>query len=191
MAVVLKCPECEDKFRWEFADEQRWPKACPLCKADMGGDDDDSVICMPALRGAATKAHDALYRQMEHGSEVRAEAAAEKLGVPVSDMANMKMTNMLDGRKPGESYAPELPSNPVTEHMAAVNAQGGQFGFAGSNGVGYSGSVQTGPAPNAGAKMRTALQQQHARATAHMSGGPAVSDRPALETTAAGYRRRG
>lgn len=183
MAVILRCPDCNEKFRWDFSQPGRWPKACPCCGARMDDEDaDDTVICMPSLRSAKTVSADNLYRQMEAGSEFRAQKAAELAGCDVADMSSLKMTNMHDGRKQGEMSAIEV-KNTVSEFMQANPGIGG---FQGGDAVGYSGSVQTGPTPNAGAHMRTMLQGHHAQAT-----GGAVSDRPALETLQPGYRRRG
>lgn len=183
MAVILKCPSCEEKFRWEFASASKWPKVCPLCGADQGANDDDTVICMPSLRGARTKAIDETYRQAEQGSEFRAQAAAEQLGVPVSEMSGLKITDMKTGVKPGESYVKDT----TAQQKAALESGGARVGFVGGDGSGYSGQVQSGPAPNAGARMRTALQNFHGQSF----GGGVISDRPALETTQPGYRRRG
>lgn len=183
MAVILKCPTCEEKFRWEFVQEDKWPKACPLCGADQGANDDDAVICMPSLRGARTKAIDDTYRQAEQGSELRAQLAAEQVGVPVSEMSGLKITDMKTGVKPGETYAVDN----TVQNRKNLEAGGTAPRFVGGDGSGYSGQVQSGPHPNAGAKMRTALQQHHGQ----ISHGSAVSDRPALETQAPGYRRRG
>ena len=180
MAFVLRCPEGRGKFPWGVTAE--FPRFCPLCRSDIGIDTDDSVISMPSLRSASTKANDALYRQMEKGSEFRAEKAAEMAGCSVEDMAGLKITDMNTGLKPGETAAIEV-KNTVTEFMAST----GIGGFRQDAGSAYSGAVQTGPSPNAGARMRTGLQEHHARLT----GGEGVSDRPALETQAPNYRRRG
>ena len=180
MAYSLRCPDCRGKFPWDV--KAIFPRFCPLCQSDIGIDTDDSVIPMPSLRSAATKAADGVYRQMEKGSEFRAEKAAEMAGCSVEDMSNLKITNMNTGLKPGETAAIEV-KNTVTEFMQ----QTGIGGFRQDAGSAYSGAVQTGPAPNAGARMRTGLQEHHAR----ISGGMAVSDRPALETQTPNYRRRG
>lgn len=186
MAVVLKCPECSQKFRWDFATEDRWPKACPMCGAVMDDGKNDDVICMPALKSPQTDSVDRSYRQIEVASEHRMEQAAQLAGTSVSEMSSLKITDLKTGVKPGESYMPEV-NNSVTQTMDQIRQRGGQIGFTGADGAGYSGAVQTGPLPNAGAKMRTVLQQHHAIAT----NGNAVSDRPALETAQPGYRRRG
>lgn len=182
MAIwVLRCPECGEKFR---SKSKELP--CPHCGWKPEEEPEDGIIDipMPFIRiSGKTAAADKLYRDMEKGSEVRAQAAAEQLGVPVSEMSALKMTDMRDNAKPGENSVVPV-RNDVTQFMAANPGLGG---FQGANGVGYSGAVQTGPAPNAGAHMRTALQNHHAK----VSMGSAVSDLPALETTQPGYRRRG
>lgn len=182
MAVMLKCPDCEQKFRWTFSDESKWPSHCPLCGEYMGIDTPDDEIVMPAFISARTKANDKVYRDMESGSERRAELAAEAAGCSVADMAGLKITDMND-RRDCEIAAKEV-SNSVTQFMDN-NPQIG--GFKGADGVGYSGAVQSGPLPNAGAKMRTFIQDHHAV----ISKGDAVSNRPGLETQAPNYRRRG
>ena len=160
--------------------------ACPKCGFREEPDDNVVEIAMPFLKTSGkTAATDKLYRDMERGSEIRAQAAADQLGVPVSEMSGLKMTDLPTGRKPGENSAPPLSVSPEFSQFTASNPN--TMGFRGADGVGYSGAVQSGPAPNAGARMRTALQGHHAQ----ISGGTAVSDRPALETTQPGYRRRG
>ena len=178
MGFLLRCPDCRGKFPW--TKEARFPRFCPLCKSDMGEERDDDDVVMPAFLSPTTKRTDQVYRDTEKGSEVRAQAAAELAGTSVSDMSNLKITDMNDRRDSPVAYKEVV--NPVTQFMA----QTGIGGFRGPDGLGYSGAVQAGPSPNAGAKMRTALQEAHSR----LSGG-AVSDRPALETQQPGYRRRG
>jgi hypothetical protein len=162
MAVILKCPECREKFRWEFSDASRWPKACPLCKADIGVDDDDGVICMPALKGAATSRIDASYRELETSSERRMEQAAQDAGCSVSEMSALKITDIKTGVKPGESYVPEV-HNAVTERMDQMKQMGAQVGFAGAAAAELAGAVRTGPHPNAGANTLARIQRMNGR----------------------------
>lgn len=183
MSCTLRCPECRKKFSWD--PQLPWPKACPFpaCAVEMDNDRADDDIVMPFISAAKHRATDDVYRQMEKGSEVRAQHAANMAGVPVEDMASLKITDLRPTKHAGDIAAPEV-RNPVTEFMGANPGIGG---FQGSNGVGYSGAVQSGASPNAGAKMRTVLQGMHGERT----GDAAISDRPAVETTAPGYRRRG
>lgn len=178
MAFALRCPDCRKTFRHDPHD--KFPRYCPLCNADMGEEKDDDVIYMPAFLSAGTKATDKVYRDHESASIVRAEKAAELAGVPVSEMSDLKITNIKGGTHEGDIAAVPV-VNEVTRHMDMVNARGGQLGWQGSNGAEYSTAVQTGPFPNMGAKMRSAI---------HAKNG-AVSDRPALETQQPGYRYRG
>ena len=182
MAVLLRCPDCRRKFQWET--KKPWPRECPLCAADINNDREDSDVVMPFIRSAATKANDDLYRQMEAGSEKRAEIAAEQAGVPVSEMSGLKITDLNSTRHAGDVAAVPV-NNPVSQFMQA-NPQAA-IGFQGGQGAQYSGAVQTGPSPNAGARAQTMVRQMHAE----RMGWDKVGDAPALETQQPGYRRRG
>ena len=179
MAVKIRCTECREKFPFD-------PKAkmhrCPNCGVRWDVEVDDDVIIMPAFLSAKSKSVDHVYREMERTSEVRVEAAAEMAGTSKEEMSSLRITNMSDKRESGVMSAIPV-RNTVTDFMAQNPNVGG---FQGANGVAFSGAVQTGPTPNAGARMRTALQAAHGERT-----GGAVSDRPGLETLQPGYRRRG
>ena len=178
MAFGLRCPDCRKSFRYDPLAGH--PRFCPLCKADMGEDKDDDVISIPAFLSAKTRSKDQVYRDIETSSQSRAEKAAEMAGVPVSEMSDMKITNLRSTKHEGEvAIAPVV--NDVTRQMDMINARGGNVGWQGSNAVEYSAAVQTGPHPNMGAKMRSALQRANGM----------VSDRPGLETQQPGYRIRG
>ena len=179
MAVKIRCTECREKFPY---DAKAKMLRCPNCGVRWDEDFDDTVISMPALRGLASKSADQVYRDIERTSEVRMQAAADMAGVPASEMSGLKITNLSDRREAGVMSAIPV-RNSVTEFMQANPNAGG---FRGAEGVDFSGAVQTGPSPNVGAKMRTALQGYHAQTT-----NGAVSDRPALETLQPGYRWRG
>ena len=178
MAFALRCPECRKCFKWEVSKPD--PRYCPLCSADLGEPPDDDVISIPAFLSAKTKANDKVYRDIETSSIVRMEKAAEAAGVPVSEMSDLKITNMRDNGREGDIAAVPV-VNDVTRQMDALNQRGGQFGWQGSNAAEYSGAVQTGPYPNVGAKLRSSIQRANGM----------VSDRPALETQQPGYRIRG
>ena len=139
------------------------------------------MICMPSIRtNARTRGVDKVYRDIEKASEQRAEEAASMLGVSKADMSDLKITDLRSTRHEGDVAAV-----PVNNEVSRLIDRG-VGGFQG-DGAGYSGGVQTGPVPNAGAHMRTHLQNHHGKVT----GGAGVSDRPALETTYPDYRRRG
>ena len=179
MAVKIKCPLCEAKFGWDIV-SLGWPDQCPACKQYVGHGRDDSDIVMPSIRTARTKIIDATYTQTEKGSEVRAQLAAEQLGVPVSEMSGLKVTDMNTGMREGDIAAKE----PVAE-MQRLGVQNPSNLFQG-NGAEFSGAVQTGAFANSGAKFQTGLRQIHAERTGHQG----VSERPALEVMQPGYRRR-
>ena len=177
MSFALRCPDCRKAFKWDVS--KPTPRYCPLCNADMGQEPDDNVVSIPAFLSAKTRAADQVYRDHERASEVRAEKAAEAAGVPVSEMSALKITNMRDAKHQGDLAAIPV-VNEVTKQMDAINARGGHFGWQGG-GAEYSPAVQSGPFPNVGAKMRSAIQRANGN----------VSDRPALETQQPGYRIRG
>lgn len=167
MPVILKCPECNTKYRWNAGIETA-PEFCPNpeCEwADTKRADDDVV--MPFIRSARTNANDKLYRDMEKGSEVRAEKAAEMAGCSAADMSALKITNLND-RKDAEVAAMPV-QNAVTQHMEQMNQKGGQFGF-GANGsewaagvsdgsVTVNGKVTKGISPRAGASALGTIQR--------------------------------
>ena len=157
MTIRLKCPVCEKKFSWDAA--LPWPNICPFpaCQAVMGNDRADDDVVMPFITSSQsserTRASDQVYRQMEQGSETRAQLAASHLGVSTSDMADIKITNLRDARKPGEIAAPPV-INDVTKVMDK-----GIGGFQGQNGAEFAAGVKTGYRPNEGARTMAGLKQ--------------------------------
>lgn len=183
--MKLRCPECRKAFSWDV--NLAWPNRCPFpsCQAEMGNNRADDDVVMPFITSSQLAERmartDDVYRQMEAGSEQRAQQAASLAGVPLSEMSDLKITNLKDARKPGE-----IAAVPVNNAVSQIIDRG-IGGFQGSNGVEYSAGVQAGAYANAGAKMRTTIHQHHTELTR----GVAVCDRPGLETQQPGYRRRG
>lgn len=160
----LRCSECHGAFPWAGA----WPNHCPLCGYHMGLPEGNEVTA-PAVRHNRTGHTDRVYRDMEAGSEFRAAVAAERLGVPASEMSALKITDL----------GPERPVvNDVTRAMAAPSPV--PLGIV-SDGAQYSGNVQSGPFPNAGINAINRVRGLH-----H---GP-QTEAPANETFQPGYRRR-
>lgn len=164
MAVILRCPHCEVKFRCEFSQSSGWPDYCPnkKCGIFMGTDRADDDIVMPFIRSAITKANDKVYRDAEAASEVRAERAAEMAGVPVSDMSSMKITNMSD-RRDTPVKAITIPDSVVTRQMQAMGndgwlASGAANLGANTGAVTVNGSTTQGIEPRAGMKALGKLQ---------------------------------
>lgn len=183
MAFVIRCPECRKTFPWNS--KEKMPARCPLpdCDYVSNVDPNDDGVVMPFISKAKNRAVDDMYRAMERGSEHRMRMAAEATGLPVSELSDMKLTNMKDNAHQGEASAMPPPRNAVTERMDQMRARGMAVGF-GSNGAETSMGVQTGPYPNAGAHAMQRVREMHAAA------GNATSERPALETLQPGYRRR-
>jgi hypothetical protein len=179
MAFLIRCPVCRDKFSHDAT--KPFPDECPSCHEFIGSGRDDTVITMPALRSAATKANDDVYRQMERSSEHRAEQAAQMAGVPVSEMSDLKITNLRDNKGYGDVMAPPPPSLGGFGGGAPIPMPA-QL----SDPMRASALSSQGPHPNAGARMQSVIREMHAKT----GQGHAVGDRPALETEMPGYRRR-
>jgi hypothetical protein len=156
MAFKLRCPECRDTFPWQPA--VAFPHFCPLCRADINNDRDDSDVVMPFVRSSTrTASIDNFYRNMEKTSEHRVHLAAEAAGCSPSDMSDLKITNLNDRRDAEVAAMPV--SNAVTQRMAEMEAKGLPTGFGVPNAAAYSDSVKSGPHPNAGAKTLGAIQR--------------------------------
>jgi len=144
--VRLQCPECAHKFYAKTA----FPGCCPNCEYEYEPEPDDTVISLPSLRSATTKATDKVYRDMETASIHRAEQAAAMAGVPVSEMSHLKITNLRDNVQVGETYAMPV-KNAVTDQMDVMRANGMQAGFV--DGSTFAANVSQGFAPRSGASV--------------------------------------
>ena len=140
----VQCPQCAHKF---YA-MSIWG-CCPECGYEAE-EPDDTVITLPSLRSATTKATDKVYRDMETASIHRAEQAAAMAGVPVSEMSHLKITNLRDNVQTGETYAMPV-KNPVTDQMEIMRQRGMATGFV--DGSGFAANVNQGFAPRAGANV--------------------------------------
>jgi hypothetical protein len=177
MTVIYKfrCPDCSEEFR--AVDKPDWD-FCPKCKTSLKTNDDE--ICMPFISSARAKSPDQVYRAMEQGSEFRAQAAADILNVPVSDVSDLKMTNLRDTHYGETAHVPVI--NEVSKLMDQTpDATGFQ-----AMGAQFSAGTQVGPLPNVGAKFQTQLRKAHAE----RAGWNAMSDNPSLEVQNPNYRRR-
>ena len=154
MAVVLKCPACEKKFKYDVS--QGWPDFCPLCSADINNRRADDEIVMPAFLSQKTKNNDKVARDIMNGSEVRAELGAQMAGVPVSEMSGLKITNLND-RKDAEFSAMDV-NNPVTQRMAEMQARGMPTGFGVAQANEFAAQAHSGAAPHAGLRARNRVQ---------------------------------
>jgi len=158
MAVVLKCPACEKKFKYDVT--QGWPDFCPLCSADINNRVPDDVVTVPAFLSQKSKNNDKVARDIMDGSEKRAEMAAAMAGVPTSEMANLKITNLND-RNDAQFSAPEV-RNPVTERMDAMSKAGLPTGFGtnAADAMARAAASHTGDSPYAGLRTMKTMQQK-------------------------------
>ena len=131
MAVVLKCPVCREKFRYDIS--EGWPDFCPCCGEDINNRRADDDVVMPNILSFKTKANDKVARDIMDGSERRAEIAAQLSGTTVEEMSSLKITNLNDDK--GSLYSAKEVNNSVTQQMELIKARGGQVGFGATQGA--------------------------------------------------------
>jgi len=157
MAVILKCPACFEKFKYDIT--EGWPDFCPICKTDINNRRADDEICVPAFLSQKSKNNDKVARDIMDGSVQRAEMAAAMAGTSVDEMASLKITNLSDRRDAEVAAMPVV--NDVTRHMDSMQRAGMPVGF----GTGPTEAMQsaamahTGDAPYAGLRERNRLQR--------------------------------
>lgn len=167
--MKLRCPYCRRAFQWDAA--LPWPDNCPFreCDAEIGIPDRGEVIQMPSLRSARMAANDKVYRDIEKGSETRAQIAAETVGMPVADMAALKITDLKDNQRAGDVAAVE--SEAAMNRLKAMSpntpvgfaANGAELGAGIAQGaINVNGQVITGIEPNAGARTIQRMQKKMA-----------------------------
>jgi hypothetical protein len=157
MAVILKCPICREKFKYDVS--QGWPDECPVCKTDINNRVPDNVVVVPAFLSQKSKNNDKVARDIMDGSEKRAEMAAAMAGTDVSEMSGLKITDLND-RNDTEFAAKEV-VNPVTQRMDQMVAAGLPTGF-GTNvadAMGRAAAAHTGDTPYAGLREHKRLQR--------------------------------
>jgi len=116
-------------------------------------------VVMPFIRSAKTSNNDKLYRDMERGSEFRAEKAAELTGASVADMSSLKITDMNDQMRAGDMAAKAEADAAMARLKATTKApigfaeNGAEFSAGISSGaISVNGQIMTGIEPNAGAR---------------------------------------
>ena len=155
MAVVLKCPACEKKFKYDVS--AGWPDLCPLCGTDINNRRADDEIVMPAFLSQRSKNNDGVARQIMDGSETRVKLAAEMAGVPASEMSGLKITDLND-RKDAQFSAKEV-INPVTQRMDQMRAAGLPTGFEVAQAKEFAAQAHAGPEPHAGLRAMNRVQR--------------------------------
>ena len=164
------------------------PRFCPQCGYDTEDAEPEQALALPHIGLSIKTTVDTMHRQMEDGAQFRADLASEKYGLDTADANAMKLGDMKDGLRAGDtSDVPVV--NDITRVMEA--APPGVFGFQGDQGVVYSGSVSQGPYPNMGARTQKAIREAHVSNTADSRQvGTRTSSMPSLETTNPNYRVR-
>jgi predicted nucleic acid-binding Zn-ribbon protein len=145
MKYRILCTLCGETFVHRG---EEMPDDCPECGQYIGMDGKPEVAAPRiSLRGA--KAPDDLYRSMERGAEHRMNMAAEISGQPVSEFSSMKMTNMKDNVREGDTtFMPPTPIPNMGQTMGQVDPN-------------VAAGLRSGPHARAGASQLKGLQQFH------------------------------
>lgn len=177
---TYKCPSCGGQFDFmHHPSDEPPPRFCPLCGFDTAVAEDDVIefhpkflpgVTAPHVRDgrakAITQSNDQTYRNMEESTATNAQAAADMLGVPLSEMSDMKVTNAETSLRPGDLAVKmtEMPNNEVSQMVNRApqllgnqSAEVGRF-FADS-------TLKTGPYARAGAKTGSMIADFHTRAS--------------------------
>lgn len=160
MAILYKwkCPNCGGIQR-----RKEMPKACPDC-GYVSSLVAKSEIQMPLVANPHNAVADKSYRQYEAASEANAIAAAEMAGVPVSEMASLKVTNFETSLREGD-LAVKPPSNEVSRF---IDQNPTNYRNLQANAIGYAAMAHEGPAAHAGASAFSMLRQRHAESGARV-----------------------
>lgn len=126
----FECPDCEGVFTVLMEDTDPFPSFCQCCGTSMT----DAPIMLPSTFRVGdwrNKTQDKVFRQMEASSIQRAKDAADMAGVPESEMAHLKITDMKDNLRTGDTsfVAPKsqvpMPSVPA-QNIPLVAQSAGQ-----------------------------------------------------------------
>lgn len=198
MAVtfIYACPGREGHpphhFRYShIPDKERdpVPRFCAICGHDSEAENFAKQIAAPHIEKSIRRAGDATFRQMEGQAEERMDMAAEMTGLDRSEFNDLKITDIKDNLREGDTANVEV-HNDVTKAMEvapdnygfrpqmAPMAAGGGGSIPDARGITplqYASAAATGPHPYAGARAATMVGQFHrqnhqgmtARATTH------------------------
>lgn len=154
---TYQCPDCEgtfDHLHLRSTDEP--PNFCPLCGSNMS--DPEPQVGRINLGTSVGKSGDQVYRAMEDGSATRAQIAADHLGIDASEMSAMKITDIKDNMREGDTAA-VTSNNAVSQMMTQTQGVTGlQDASAASQ---FAASAHTGAYAHAGDKARQSLVTAH------------------------------
>lgn len=167
-----ECPDCKGCFfSYALSADEPPPVECSLCHANMSAPKkrrrvkkvaQEEQTVTPMRSGGnriMSQSVDSVYRKMESASENRMMDAAELLGINKSMLSSMKMTDMKDNIKEGESTMPS-DATKLTGSTQPVN--GLPINFQDNTAASeYAKSVGQGPIPFAGNAQREVINLQH------------------------------
>jgi len=160
-----ECPDCAGTFRFlHHPVDEPPPNFCPLCGSNMNVEP-VFVPSAPHIAKTIGKTADNVYRQMEKASVDNMAAAAELAGGDAADYGALKIDDMADYLRPGDTAA-KMRENPVAQHMSATG-QGGFQGVNGMTGAQLAANTGSGLFPHQGTRTQEGLvmgHQQRARA---------------------------
>ena len=162
---TYQCPDCQGTFEHlhDHYDDPP-PLVCDLCGGDMR--DTQPELAAPHLAKSIGKVADNVYRGMEQAAQNRAEMAAEALGENVSEMGAMKITNMRDDARAGETSSVVV-NNEVTRVMAQTR---GTTGLVDSRaGADFAKATRNGPFAGAGVQALQGVVKHHNPTAAQVS----------------------
>ena len=131
---VFRCDDCGMEVSELMDRDDTNVPSCPRCEAE--GQMTGPIPSTTAIgERTASKSVDAMWKSVQEGGEIRAEALGDN---------SMKVTDMADGfygggLKEGDSTAPKMPVNGVTQYAQATGFNGGSFW--GKNGTGGGGAT--------------------------------------------------
>lgn len=158
--IRIRCLECRERFLWDS--NQGWPTHCPICQEFIGVDETKAVAA-PMISYSSKRRPDMLYRDLEQKSEVRAQLAAEQLGVSVNEVSHLKTTDIKDGMREGDTaFIPVV--NEVSKSMDQAPQHTGFSAGAAQLGIQASRGTNQGPFPRAGTNyIQNVLKPTHMR----------------------------
>jgi hypothetical protein len=199
-----RCAACQRVFQYDHhpsIEADPLPGMCPYDDCGSNAMPDPALVAPHLATKTIVATVDSMHRQMEAGAEFRAQMAMETMGLDSSEAAQIRMTDMLDGRREGESSAPVV-RNELTKQIEAAP---GTLGFnhqPGAIAQGLQQAVFQGSHVNAGLRAMESLKRVHGRTASQtiaagtegprqMAANPVtVTHTPALETQQPGYRKR-
>lgn len=159
-----RCPDCSQVFEWlhTLADLSDLPETCPKCGSWVS--EAEPTFVPKAPRIGKIDSPEMVYRSMEAASIERSKQAAAVLGIPESETAHMKMTDMKDSLREGDIAAVTRPT-PTSTFMQQNSAAVEQARIAGAQ---FAANTRVGPFPGAGDRARQNVGAMHAEMVAQM-----------------------